>query len=100
MAYVCVGQTQKRARLWQGQEQPFGCSGKSQPEARIPSTQCKEEGQVESLGTALSWHHGVADRGNLKAVKGLEEHSAARLGAEDLLAPVGPGLSSKLGLTL
>lgn len=55
----------------------------------MTSTQCKEEGQVESLGTALSWHHGVADIGTLKADEGLGEHAGARPGAEDLLAPSG-----------
>lgn len=29
-------------------------------------TQYKEEGQAESLGTALSWHHSVADRGTFR----------------------------------
>lgn len=33
---IHIGWTPKQAWPWQGWEQPFGYSGKSQPEARIP----------------------------------------------------------------
>lgn len=33
---IHIGWTPKQAWPWQGLEQPFGYSGKSQPEARIP----------------------------------------------------------------
>lgn len=69
-------------------------------------TQCKEEGQAESLGMTLSWRHCVADRGASRATgtdEGLREGAGARPGAEDRLALGsasalgGSELSSQLG---